>query len=257
MAIALHHRKAIIIRALLVRIGIDQTFGKWNAPVAKDGHFVFVPIPESLGTEFHPGLNHEYSEVLPALKQFCTEHHLENDKRLSLPKSLLEQSMHLDPDFARLTYGDEGARRGSKMKNLKDGDLLVFYASLYPVYPCQHKLLYALIGLYVVQEVVLASDILESRWFENAHVRKVKRSPTDIVVRAKPGCSGRLDRCIAIGEFRDRAYRVEREVLDSWGGLSVKDGYIQLSGVPPEFSNPRQFLKWFEKQAVQLIPRNN
>ena len=39
------------------------------------------------------------------------------------------------------------------------------------------------------------------------------------VVRAKPESSGRLRRCIPIGEFRDRAYRVNREIL---AGMNVE-----------------------------------
>jgi hypothetical protein len=64
-------------------------------------------------------------------------------------------------------------------------------------------------GLYFVQEVVPVAAVPEQRWNENAHVRKVRRGATDVVVRAKPGVSGRFDRCIRIGEWRDGAYRVQ------------------------------------------------
>jgi hypothetical protein len=57
--------------ALLVRIGIDQTYGCWNAPVDADGQFVYVPIPEACGTTFHAGLERRDGEVLPALHRFC------------------------------------------------------------------------------------------------------------------------------------------------------------------------------------------
>ena len=36
-----------------------------------------------------------------------------------------------------------------------------------------------------------------------------------------------------LGEWRDRAYRVRKDLLKTWGGLSVNDGYIQRSAVPP------------------------
>ncbi len=95
------------------------------------------------------------------------------------------------------------------------------------------------------------------QWHENAHVRKVKRGETDIVVRAKPGSSGRFERCIPIGEWRNRSYRVRNDVLDAWGGLSVKDGFIQRSAVPPSSNNPCKFLGWLRKKGVHLIARNN
>ena len=41
------------MNALLVRIGVDQAYGGWNAPVDAEGRFVYVPIPEKLRTPFH------------------------------------------------------------------------------------------------------------------------------------------------------------------------------------------------------------
>jgi len=245
------------MKGLLVRIGVDQSYGHWNAPVDGDRRFVYVPIPEKIGTPFHPGLDRHFGEILPALNRFCTLHNCDLLKDLSFPNRLLYHPMHLDPDFECLTYGDVGGRRGAGMANMSEGDLLVFYGGLRPVHQCDQNLVYALMGIYVVQEVVPASGVLPDRWFENAHVRRVKPGPTEIVMRAKSGVSGRFDRCIPIGEWRNGAYRVCQDVLDAWGGLSVKDGFIQRSAVPPALIRPRQFLKWLKKQAVQLVHRNN
>jgi hypothetical protein len=112
--------------------------------------------------------------------------------------------MHLDPDFEYLTYGDNGRRRGSNIAKLISGDLLVFYAGLRCIEP-PHDLVYALVGLYVVEEVVRAIAVSPERRHENAHTRWSLISVDDIVVRAKKGLSGRLERCILIGEWRDRA----------------------------------------------------
>jgi hypothetical protein len=245
------------MKALLVRIGVDQAYGGWNAPVDAEGRFVYVPIPEKPSTSFHAGLQRRYGEVLPPLHRFCEEHRCDLNRDLRFPQELLELAMHLDPDFEYLTYGDEGGRRGAGMVNMREGDLLVFYGGMRPIHRCQHKLIYALMGLYVVQEVVHVASVPPKRWYENAHLRKTKRGETDIVVRAKPGFSGRFDRCLPIGEWRDGAYRVRQDVLDSWGGLSVKDGFIQRSAVPPALNRPNQFLDWFQKQGIQLIQSNN
>ena len=245
------------MKALLVRIGVDQVYGCWNAPVDAEGRFVYVPIPEGFGTRFHPGLRRRYQEVLPALRRFCKEHNCDLRADLRFPQDLLPCSMHLDPDFEHLTYGDVGGRRGSGMVGMGEGDLLVFYGGLRPFHECEHRLIYALMGMYVVEEVVPGADVPPEQWHENAHVRRAKRGETDIVVRAKPGVSGRFDRCIPIGEWRNRSYRVRQDVLDAWGGLSVKDGFIQRSAVPPALSNPRKFLSWLRKQGVQLVARNN
>ena len=245
------------MKALLVRIGVDQAYGGWNAPVDADGRFVYVPIPETIGTSFHPGLERRYGEVLPALHRFCRVHGRDLFADLRFPAGLLHHPMHLDPDFECLTYGDKGSRRGAGMVDMVDGDLLIFYGGLRPIHRCEHKLIYALLGMYVVQEVVSITDVPQQRWYENAHVRKTRRSDTDIVVRAKSDVSGRLDRCVPIGEWRDGAYRVRQKILDAWGGLSVKDGFIQRSAVPPSFNNPLQFLHWLQEQSIKFISRNN
>lgn len=185
------------MKALLVRIGVDQAYGGWNAPVDAEGRFVYVPIPETIGTSFHPGLERRYGEVLPALQRFCDQNGCDVFADLRFPRELLENPMHLDPDFECLTYGDVGDRRGAEMADMDAGDLLVFYGGLRPVHRCEHKLIYALMGLYVVKEVVPVSDVPQRRWYENAHVRKVKRGETDIVLRAKPAVSGRFDGHIA------------------------------------------------------------
>jgi len=85
----------------------------------------------------------------------------------------------------------------------------------------------------------------------------MKIGEPDIVVRAKSGVSGRLTQCIPIGEWRDRAYRVRKDLLKTWGGLSVKDGYIQRSAVPPTFNNAERFYDWFKSQSIELVNRNN
>jgi hypothetical protein len=109
----------------------------------------------------------------------------------------------------------------------------------------------------LIEEVVSLTDVEQERWGQNAHTRKTKVGKADIVVRAKPKLSGRFERCIPIGEWRARAYRVRADVLDAWGGLSVKDGYIQRSIVPPAFIDALRFYDWFLKLNIPLIQKNN
>ena len=66
-----------------------------------------------------------------------------------------------------------------RMVGMVQGDLLVFYGGLRPVHPCEHRLIYALKGMYVVQDVVHASDVPRDRWHENAHVRKSRGRDID------------------------------------------------------------------------------
>jgi Nucleotide modification associated domain 3 len=173
--------------------------------------------------------------------------------------------MHLDPDFSHLTYGDQGQRGVQISSKLQPGDLLVFYAALCHIIP-QPRLIYALIGLYVIDKIVPAVSIPPSRWNENTHTRRrLSSTAADIGVRARPSVSGRLERCVPIGSFRPSVckpfgrpcYRVDLNILSAWGGLSGSDGYVQRSALLPEFLNAPQFYHWFLAKGVLLVRRNN
>lgn len=235
------------MRGVLVRVGIDATCGFWNAPYdPKMGRFAYVPIPEGDEAALRPGLVRRYAEVAPALDALG----------VALPSHLAGRPMHLDPDFDELTYGDVWPR-SKPLMDMRNGDFIAFYASLKPVAPASASLAYALIGFYSVAEVVNAADVPHGRWHENAHTRRRVDGRDDVIVRAVARESGRLDRAIPIGEYRDRSYRVTEALLAEWGGLSVKDGYLQRSGRLPEFLEPERFLEWLGCQGRQLLRCNN
>lgn len=244
------------MKAYLVRVGIDQTYGGWNSPVdVETNEFVYVPIPES--RPMRAGLATPYSMVQPALTRFATAHPVAPPHIVQLPANLTAANMHLDPDFAHLTYGDNGVRRGKDLARLGRGDVVVFYGGLKPISDCPHRLVYAIVGLYSVSEVVRVQSVAARRWSENAHTRCTDREGSDVIVRAESGSSGRLLRCIPIGEFRDKAYRVTRNTLNAWGGLSCRDGYLQRSAVPPSLLDAPRFMRWFERQGAELVSTNN
>ena len=57
------------MRGVLVRVGIDQAFGGWNAPVDPDTHeFVYVPIPDR---DLRPNVATRYATVADALDTFA------------------------------------------------------------------------------------------------------------------------------------------------------------------------------------------
>ncbi len=217
--------------------------------------FVYLPIPESKRSHAH--LKRRYTESLSALTLFCEKYEINLLSDLKFPPPLKDAVMHLDPDFHELTYGDDGARRGAVLSTMKTGDIIVFYAGLRPIKRCEHKIVYAIVGLYIVKEVIAAAEVNKKRWHQNAHTRRVKPQGSEVVARARRNESGRLEHCIPIGEWRDGAYRVRQDIINKWGGLSVKNGYIQRSVVPPQFNHPKQFYSWFLKQNVRLVKSNN
>ena len=236
------------VNALLVRVGADISVagGSWNSPVdSSSGEFVYVPIPEAI--EVHPGLEKPYASLTPALAKFG----------VGLPTHLRERHMHLDPDFAHLTYGDRRERAKQLQAHLCAGDMIVFYAGLADLRG-EARLVYAVVGLLVVDEIVRAFDVPPEQRDCNAHTRRLlSPASQDVVVRGRPRVSGRLQHCLPIGEYRDRAYRVRRDLLEEWGGLSVRDGYLQRSARLPRFLDADLFLAWLERQQPVLIKANN
>ncbi|MCH8039034.1 MAG: hypothetical protein IH977_01645 [Nitrospinae bacterium] len=234
--------------SLLVRVGADRSAGggSWNGPVDGDsGDFAYVAIPET--SPVHIGMEKPYSTLNSVLARFHG----------TLPPHLRLQHMHLDPDFAHLTYGDQGERAKQLRNSLQANDMIVFYAGLADVRGAA-ELVYAIIGLFVVQDFVLAAEIPAHDRDTNAHSRRILAPGVqDLIVRGRPGVSGRLKRCLRIGEYRDRAYRVRRDLLDEWGGLSVRDGYLQRSARLPRFLDAPRFLRWMERQHPVLIQANN
>ncbi|MFC1970866.1 hypothetical protein ACFLV0_02880 [Chloroflexota bacterium] len=112
-------------------------------------------------------------------------------------------------------------------------------------------MMYALIGLFEVDFIERAKLIPPEDWRKNAHTRR-KSSDTDIVIFGKAGKSGRLKKCIPIGELRNNAYRIQESLLSFWGGINVNDGWIQRSAVLPWFKDPERFYSWFKKQDFEL-----
>jgi Nucleotide modification associated domain 3 len=249
-----------IVNALLVRVGADKSEGggDWNGPVdLQSREFAYVPIPESPKREFHEGLEKLFNKLeKPVLSQFGVR----------LPKRLSARSMHLDPDFSHLTYGDMGRRAEQMRSHLREGvgDFVVFYAGLSDasdrkvLNDGKLRLVYAIIGIFEIEKFRLAVDIPPAEWDTNAHSRRVlKPDAKDLVVYAKAGVSGRLKHCLPIGEYRDGAYRVKRDLLAEWGDLTVKDGYLQRSARLPKFRDAPRFLRWFKTQDPVLVQANN
>ncbi len=181
---------------------------------------------------------------------------------------------HLDPDFEYLTYGEEGnkAKRLRNLKNLGEGDLLVFYSGLRPVYDGKFDnrpghLCYAIIGFYEIDHMEYATTITPERWKVNAHSRREPQDD-DIVFFGKKGKSGRLSRCIDIGEYHsdEGTYWTKKEFCSEWGELKrIKDGcigiFITRSGALPTLKNPGRFYEWLRREMknkeIELIEKNN
>lgn len=239
-------------KGILIRVGIDQTFGNYNAPMNPETNdYIYMPIPQSSRT-FRSGMLTSYMDIKEPFLSWCNK----NGVKIEFPEHLENWNCHLDPDFKYSTYGDQATGRGLRIGALEKGDFLVFFASFKPISPCDYKLVYALYGIMFVKEVLKISQMQATSYHMNAHTRVVDMNREDWVVFANPSSSGRFNKVIPVGEFRNKSYRVKESILDMWGGIGVKDGFIQRSVNPPWFNEPDRFLKWLDSQNVELINNN-
>lgn len=246
--------KGKAMKGLLLRVGVDMSYGQWHGPMNPDSlSFVYIPIPET--PKFWGPLATPYSRFTAPLKRFSTNSDITDD--VSLPEHLSGRMCHLDPDFEHLTYGDQPVSRGARVSSLERDDFIAFFASLKPIRGCSQNLVYALIGIYFVDHITTVATTPDNQRYMNAHSRRQGGNVADIIVWANPKRSGRFKTCMPIGEYRDGAYRVREPLLEEWGGLHVNNGYIQRSIRPPFFSNPIKFLEWLDEQAPILLHVNN
>lgn len=255
------------MKAILIRVGADSTpdGGAWNGPVHKESErFVYIPIIEDT-VEFHPGCERRFDEVADPLFDFLSEHNVHATYWRRKMAAKCGHPMHLDPDYEHLTYGDNGDKRGAQIREFQRNDLIVFYSGLEPVLSAG-DLEYAVVGVYVIDEVVRSAPLVEAhRRSENAHTRKAAMRASDIVVRAQPGVSGRCERCVPIGTKRegDRSnYYLLPDVEAAWGGFIKADGSpwaspcLNRSATPPLLGNPAGFVSWWKAQNVSLVRKN-
>lgn len=239
-------------KGLLMRVGIDQTYGEYNSPInPATNAYIYMPIPQE-NPDFLAGLETTYESLAPHFKSWC----FKNKAKLEFPQNLNHKSCHLDPDFDFSTYGDQATGRGLRVGDLNNGDFIVFFASFKPISECGHKLVYAIYGKMVVDKVLRVADIPKDEFHKNAHTRIKNTNENHLVVFANPSLSGRFSRAIPIGEYRDGSYRLTKEIIDVWGGIGVKNGFIQRSICPPWFTEPEKFLQWLDLQQVKLINSN-
>ena len=104
-------------KALYFRVGMDTSVGGCVAPIFPDGTFEYIPIPDLITTE-------------SCTYETCKGRHGEYFSKY-LPTRLHKKQIHYDPDFREVipVYGDSTSHQ-NKFRDLKKGNLLIFYAGL-------------------------------------------------------------------------------------------------------------------------------
>jgi hypothetical protein len=108
------------MRAIAINVGANTNEPGFRGPVAPDGRFEYIPIPESKPTTTSVPT---YGDLEP---------HLGTD----IPADVAETPVHLDPEFPeyphceRYTYGDDHGVKAGPLSSLSAGDYVFFYATL-------------------------------------------------------------------------------------------------------------------------------
>lgn len=174
------------MKGLLLRVGIDKTYGRYNAPINPlTNDYLYMPIPEGQESPqqiFRQGMQTTYAQMDTHFSKFTGR----NAIQLAFPEHLRAINCHLDPDFENLTYGDQGSGRGNRVRKLYAGDFIAFFASFRPIpnIPCDHVLVYALYGVFFIDDIKKAKDVSSDQWHVNAHTRIQKMNGEHLIAFA-------------------------------------------------------------------------
>lgn len=169
------------MKAVFLRVGADSTKGGgriWS-PIG-NGRFYWIPIPGN-------NLNRPYASYLTAeagrVIDLMSKRHRERIEK---------KGTHHDPEFEKYTYGMDGGSKDQPLKELEQGDLLIFY-SAFRNYEFQKKkddprAGYYIIGFFEIERDCISwakiSDLNShdrSRLSNNAHFIARKTDQTVVI----------------------------------------------------------------------------
>lgn len=207
------------MKALLLRVGIDKGSGGCLAPIFRDGSFEYIPIPEGRRTKEGNTYGRLIGRNYEALSNF-------------LPKRLLNQKPHIDPEFKTFTYGDPTHKR-RQLKKLKPGDLLVFYAGLEPDprYKMDTPRLF-IIGYFTVKSIYDFRVIpkwkrraMFRRLRNNAHAKRHQFDKDLLIVEGDSRKSQLLTKALPIGDAEGNILPDLKPITDYEGSLQRAIGH--------------------------------
>ena len=146
---------------VLLRVGIDTGCGGILGPLFEDNTFEFIPIPDSSNSSKLTYGSMVGRKGKPFVSYFPQ----------SWQTKMQNQAVHNDPEFKSFTYGDP-CRPKRSLRELKQGDLLVFYAGLKGWSVNIDAALY-IIGYFEIDQVGIASSFARADlklFAENAHL---------------------------------------------------------------------------------------
>src|SRR5262245_20348417 len=102
-----------MIKVALLRVGIDTGSGGMHGPLYQDGTFEYIPIPDGFGKDERTYGNTIGKHGTNLISYFPISRRI----------TMINQSMHYDPEFRTYTYGDPTNPKAG-LRFLQSGDML-------------------------------------------------------------------------------------------------------------------------------------
>jgi hypothetical protein len=233
------------MKMVLIRAGIDSGCGGIQGPLFQDGTFEYIPIPDDhrIDGRTYGITKGRYSERL--IDYFPKSHQ----------SKMMNQPIHFDPEFETYTYGDP-SRLKSSLKNLEEGDMLVFYCGLEGwKFKCEPALY--LMGYFEVSKAGIATnfepDVIDSLFSKNFHVMHREQKDRLVLVKGSNKGSNQsrlLEKAVLIStkgwDKAGRPLKIQspdmKEIFGDFGGRS------SLQRSTPRWVNPS-----FVDKAVRYV----
>lgn len=182
----------MVQQVVLLRVGVDAGSGGIQGPLFEDGTFEFICIPDRHAVSVHTYGSMCDKHGVPVVRYFPRARR----------ESLVNQHVHVDPEFSTFTYGDPSVLKRS-LRYLRAGDLLVFYCGLQRWdaaggWDINHRPALYLAGYFEVALAGMATEfdeeVLAKLFAQNFHVRypAIFEKQRDDLVLVKGGPGNRL-----------------------------------------------------------------
>lgn len=201
---------------ILVGVGADTEHVRPALELTSDGHFDYIPIPESYPTNEGEtfgtwDLSHRGGTAADYVEAIRPKG--ENGEWDRDPEAIATHPVHHDPNFEAMTFGDRrggGGKGATLVNNLKPNDILGFYTGMREG-PNDDNLNRYLYGYMTVNEVRDLS-VLEGEEYhdglrefpENAHTKRLEGAGApkheDVVIIDGKEPTTKLDDPVKVGE---------------------------------------------------------
>jgi hypothetical protein len=162
------------MKMVLIRVGVDSGCGGIQGPLFEGKTFEYIPIPDDHGIDSRTYGNTKGRHGGRLLVEYFQGSRLQSKMK--------DQAIHFDPEFETYTYGDP-SRLKSSLRNLVEGDMLVFYCGLegWKDFKCDPALY--LMGYFEVLKAGIATNLESSQFSKNFHVMHQEQKDRLVLVK--------------------------------------------------------------------------